>query len=98
MTMQYIGTGRLGPASGVAYTGTAGSSASMGSQTYKARVLCTTDAMVTTDGSDPSSTLGSANGAYCPAFSIEYFTVTPGQVVKAKQVSAGGSLYVVEIV
>jgi hypothetical protein len=93
MAQQYIGTGRIGPGKSVAYTGTAGATSAIGSQTYKVRVVVTTDAFVTTDGSTPSSTAG----AYVPALSPEVFTTTPGQVVKAVQVSAGGTLYVTEI-
>lgn len=90
---QYIGTGRLGPGKNVAYTGTAGATSAIGAQTYKVRVLVTTDAFVTTDSSTPSAT----SGAYLPALSPEYFTTTPGQIVKAVQVSAGGTLYVTEM-
>jgi hypothetical protein len=92
--MQYIGTGRLSTAQNVAYTGTAGTTSATGTQTYKVRVVVSTDAFVTTDGTTPSST----SGAYVPALSPEYFTTTPGQVVKAVQVSAAGTLYVTEII
>jgi hypothetical protein len=93
MSLQYIGTGRIGTANNVAYTGTAGSVGPVGSQTYKVRVLVTTDAFVTTDGSTPSGT----SGAYVPSGAPEYFTITPGQTIKAVQVSTGGTLYVTEI-
>ena len=91
---QFIGTGRIGPSQNVAYTGTAGATSAIGAQTYKVRVLVTTDAFVTTDGSTPSST----SGAYVPALLPEVFTTSPGQVVKAVQVSAGGTLYITEYV
>lgn len=92
---QYIGTGRLGVAQSVAYTATAGTITNpLGSQTYKVRVLVTTDAFVTTDGTTPSAT----SGAYVPALSPEYLTVTPGQKVSAVQVAASGSLFVTEII
>ena len=91
--VQYIGTARIGPSGNAAYTGTAGTY-TVGSQTYKIRVLVTTDAWVTTDGTTPSSTAG----AYVPASEPEYFTVSPGQTVKAAQVSTGGTLYVTECV
>jgi hypothetical protein len=91
--MQYIGTARLGIMQNVAYTGTAGVIANpIGAETYKVRVVVTTDAFVTTDGTTPSST----NGAYVPGLTAEYFTTTPGQKVSAVQVSAGGTLYVTE--
>lgn len=93
---QYIGTGRLGSvAQHVSYTGTAGVvAAGVSAGVTKIRVLVTTDAFVTMDGTTPSATAG----AYVPALSPEYFTVSPGQIVKAVQVSAGGDLYVVELV
>lgn len=92
---QYIGTGRIGPSGNAAFTGTAGTYGPVSAQTYKVRVLVTTDAFVTTDGSTPSSTVG----AYCPASpGVEYFTVTPGQTIRAVQVSAGGTMYVTEII
>jgi hypothetical protein len=94
MAQQYIGTGRIGPSGNVAYTGTAGSYGPVGAQTYKVRVLVTTDAFVTTDGSTPSSTAG----AYVVASTPEYFTVSPGQTVKAVQVASGGTMYVTECV
>lgn len=94
MTTQFTGTGRIGTSGNAAYTGTAGTYGPIGTQTYKVRVLVTTDAFVTTDGSTPSAT----GGAYVPGLSSEYFTTTPGQVVKAVQVSAGGTLYVTEII
>jgi hypothetical protein len=94
MAQQYIGTARIGPSGNVAYTGTAGSYGPVGAQTYKVRVLVTTDAWVTTDGSTPSSTAG----AYAVANTPEYFTVTPGQTIKAVQVASGGTMYVTECV
>ena len=92
--MQYVGTGRLGATSNVAYTATAGTATAVNAHTFKVRVLVSTDAFVTTDGTTPSST----NGAYVPALSAEYFTVTPGQSVKAVQVTTAGTLYTVEII
>lgn len=92
---QYIGTGRFGAAQNVAYTGAAGTvtnGVTVG--VTKVRVLTTTDAFVTTDGTTPSAT----SGAYVPALSPEYITVTPGQKVSAVQVTAGGTLYVTELV
>ena len=90
--MQYIGTGRIGAGFNAGYTGTAGTCGPIGSQCVRVRVVVTTDAFVTTDGTTPSAT----NGAYVVAFAPEYFTTTPGQSVKAVQVSAGGTLYVSE--
>jgi hypothetical protein len=93
MGQQYIGTGRLGTVQSVAYTGTAGTITNvLGTQTNKVRVLVTTDAFITTDGSTATS-----SGTYLPGLAAEYFTVTPGQKVSAIQVSAGGTLYVTEM-
>jgi hypothetical protein len=94
MALQYIGTGRIGASGNAAYTGTAGTYGPISTQTYKVRVLVTTDAFVTTDGSTPSST----SGAYVVANSPEYFTTTPGQSIKAVQVSSAGTMYVSEII
>jgi len=94
MSQQYIGTGRIGPSGNAAYTGTAGSYGPIGAQSYKVRVVVTTDAWVTTDGSTPSAT----SGAYVVALTPEVFTTTPGQTVKAVQVTAAGTLYVTEFI
>jgi len=92
--MQYIGTGRLGLTQNVAYSTTAGTiTNALGAQTYKVRVVTTTDAFITTDGTTATSA-----GAYLPALAVEYFTVSPGQKISAIQVSAAGTLYVTEIV
>lgn len=91
---QYIGTARIGPSGNAAYTGTAGSYGPIGAQVQKIRVLVTTDAWVTTDGSTPSATAG----AYVVALTPEYFTTSGGQTIKAVQVASGGTLYVTEVV
>jgi len=91
--MQYLGTGRLGTVQSVSYTGTAGTiTNAIGAQTYKVRVMVTTDAFITTDSSTATS-----SSSYLPAFMPEYFTVTPGQKVSAIQVASGGTLYVTEL-
>lgn len=94
-SQQYIGTGRLGTAQNVAYTGTAGAVTNgVSTGVTKVRVLVTTDAFVTTDGTTP----GPTSGAYIPALSAEYLTVTAGQKPAAVQVAAAGTLYVTELV
>jgi hypothetical protein len=91
---QYIGVGRIGAAQNVAYTGTAGTVTNgVTNGVQKVRVLVTTDAFVTMDGSTPSAT----SGAYVVGLAPEYFTVTSGQKVSAVQVSSSGTLYVTEI-
>lgn len=90
--MQYVGTARLGAFQSIAYTGTAGTIANpLSSQCYRVRVVVSTDAYITTDGS--TATVGAT---YLPALTPEYFTVSPGQKVSAIQVAAGGTLYVTE--
>ena len=92
--MQYIGTGRLDTHQSVAYTGTAGTIANVvGPQTYKVRVLVTTDAYIKIDKSPTATTAD----VYLPALQAEYFTLTPGMKVSAIQVSAGGTLHVTEL-
>lgn len=95
--MQYVGTGRIGTKQTVSYTGTAGTITNpIGTQTYRVRVICTSDAYVLPV--DGTAVATAATGAYMPALSVEYFTVTPGQKVSAIQVSASGTLEVVEVV
>lgn len=90
---QYIGTGRWGTTQNVAYTGSAGAIVTgVSSGVTKVRILTTTDAFVTTDGTVPTS----SNAAYVVALSPEYVTVTPGQKPQAVQVSAAGTMYVTE--
>jgi hypothetical protein len=91
---QYFGTGRLSTAQSVAYTGTAGTIANaVGSQTYKVRVVATTDCYIKIDNGPTATT----SDTLLPGLSAEYFTITPGQKVSAIQVSAGGTLNVTEI-
>lgn len=95
MAQQYIGTARIGTKQTAAYTGTAGTiTNAVGAQTYKVRVLCTTDAYVL--NVDGVAVAAAATGMYLPALTPEYITVTPGQKVSAIQVSSGGTLEVVE--
>jgi hypothetical protein len=94
MGIQYVGTGRLGTTQSVAYSATAGTIANpVGSQTYKVRVVCTSDAFVRVDD-NPTAT---ASDALLPGGSPEYFTITPGMKVSAIQSTAAGMLYVTEI-
>ena len=95
--MYYVGTGRLGAAQSVAYTATAGTVTNVfGPQTYRVRVVCTTDAYVL--NTDLGAAVTTTSGAYLPALQVEYFTVTPGQKMSAVQVAGAGTMYVAEIV
>lgn len=94
--MQYYGTGRLHTVQNITYTSTAGTiAAPIGSQTYRLRVLVTTDAYVKVGSGTPTATTADA---YLPGLIPEYFTCTPGQSVSAVQVSANGTLNVTEII
>ncbi len=92
MAQQYIGTARWGVQSTNTYTGTAGATTAISNGVSKARIMVTTDAYVTTDGTTPSVT----SGAYMVAYQPEYVTVNPGQAPKAVQVTTTGSIYVTE--
>lgn len=94
MMAQYWGTGRLGTHQSVAYTATAGTiTNAVAEQTYKVRLVCTTDAYVKV-GNAPTAT---TSDPIFPAGAVEYVTITPGQKVSAVQVSSGGTLSVTEI-
>ena len=94
MGIQYVGTGRLGTTQSVAYSTTAGTIANpVGSQTYKVRVVCSSDAFVRVDDSPTATT----SDAFLPGGAPEYFTITPGMKVSAIQSSAAGTLYVTEV-
>ena len=91
---QYIGTGRIGTSQNVAYTGTAGISRRLERKPTRYGF-----SLPLTHGSQRTALLRVRTaGAYVPALSPEYFTVTPGQATKAVQVAAGGTLYMTEII
>jgi hypothetical protein len=93
--MNYFGTGRLGTVQNAAY---AASSAAItnpvSSQTYKVRLVATTDCYVKIGDGTPTAT---TSDAYLPALSVEYFTITPGQKVAAVRVMVDGTLNVTEV-
>jgi hypothetical protein len=94
--MQYVGTGRLGTVQNASYSASSAAiSNPIGPQTYKVRLLATTDCFVRIGDGTPAAT---ASDTYLPALSAEYFTITPGQKVAAIRVSADGTLNVTEIV
>jgi Chitobiase/beta-hexosaminidase C-terminal domain len=94
MSSSSFSTGiRVAASGSVSYTASAGTYGPCAAATNKVRVLCTTDAYVTFDGSTPSS----SNGVYIVAKTAEAFLVTPGAAsIKAVQVASGGSLFVAE--
>lgn len=90
----FFGVGRQDTVQHVTYTATAGTiTNAVGAQTYKVRVLVTTDAYIKI-GNSPTAT---TNDTYMTAGLPEYFTITPGQKVSAVQVASGGTLNVTEI-
>lgn len=92
--MQYIGTGRLSTHQSAAYTTAAGTiTNAVGAQTYKVRIVCTTDAYVKVGDAPTAAT----SDPLFPAGSVEYVTITPGQKVSAIRNSADGSVHVTEI-
>jgi hypothetical protein len=92
--IQYVGTGRLGTVQSASYTDTAGTIANgVGPQTYKVRVVCTSDAFIVIDNSPTATT----SGTFMPAGEVEYFTITPGQKVSAVQSTDAGTLNVTEV-
>ena len=87
--------GLIGPSQSVAYTGTAGTVATaFGAQTRRVRVVTTTAAFVSF-GSSPTAT---TSDIYLPADTPEFFHVAPSSKVSAIQLSAGGTVYVTEMI
>lgn len=80
----------------VAYTATAGTITNpVGANTTVVRVYCTSDAHIAF-GAAPTAT---TNDTPIAADAPEYFRVTPGvDKISAVQQSAGGSLYVTEMI
>lgn len=93
MGIQYTGVARLLTHQSAAYTGTAGTITNpVAGQTYKVRVLVTTDAYIKIDDTPTATTAD----VYLPALEPEYFAITPGMKVSAIQVASGGTLHVTE--
>ena len=78
----------------IVYTSSSAASAAFGAQTYKVRLVATTDCRIRISDGTPTAV---ATDSYLPASAAEYFTVTPGQKVAAMQVSSAGTLNVTEI-
>lgn len=75
----------------VAYTGTAGTTAALPTETKAVRVVSTTDCFIEIT----TGTAAVANtGMYLPAYCPEYFECQGSGKVSAIQVSAAGSIYV----
>ncbi len=74
----------------VAYTGTAGTSAALDARVRLVRVWCTTDAYIAV-GAAPTAV---ATNIPLTAKVAEYFPISEGWKVSAKQISAGGNMHV----
>ena len=86
-------TFKQGATKSVAYTGTAGTTAAVGSKTTKARIWATTDCFVRIGDSLTATTSDMPVAAGIP----EYFDINPGQTVSFIQSQTGGSGYVTEM-
>jgi len=86
--MTIVSHGRPGKTQVIAYSGTPGTSAAVGSMTNRIRLVATTAALVT---------LGDATNLYLAPNWPEVFLVSGGQSLTVAQVSAGGNLYLTEL-
>lgn len=75
----------------VAYTGTAGTTAALPSNTEVVRVVATTDCFIEI-GASPTAVADT--GMYICALVPEYFSCPPNGKVSAIQVASGGTIYV----
>ncbi len=73
-----------------AYTGTAGTSAALDDRVRLVRVWCTTDAYIAV-GAAPTAV---ATNMPITAKVAEYFPISEGWKVSAKQISSGGNMHV----
>lgn len=86
-TLRYSGVSDV-----VAYTTTSVQSVAVPSNITEIRVVCTSNAWINI-GVNPTATAGD-NSLYMPAGLVEYFHVSPGQLVAVIQDSAAGNLCV----
>ena len=82
---------KLGASKTVAYTGTAGTTAEMGAQTYAVSITVTTAAFVALDKTATTA------DHFLPANTPLVVQCQPGQTVSAIQLSSNGSLYITEL-
>lgn len=79
----------------VAYTGTAGTSSAVGSQTYAVKLVATTNCHVkVTQAGTAATTSDTYIAGNAPA---EYVCVSPGDKISVVEDSAGGNLYITEL-
>ena len=74
-------------------------STAFGSQTYRVRLICTTDcyASFSATNASPSANASSATGMFLPASVPEVFIVPPNGIVAVIQASASGVLSITEL-
>jgi len=81
--------GRLDVTQNIALTTSPATSAAVGTQTYKIRLVATVAANIS---------IGDAASVLLPAMESEYFVCSPGQKVTATAVSGTGSLCMSEVI
>jgi len=86
--MTIVSHGRPGKTQVIPYTGTPATSAAIGPQTNRVRLVATTAALVS---------IGDATNLYLAANFPEVFLVSGGQALTVAQVSAAGNLYLTEL-
>ena len=82
---------RLGASQTVAYTGTAGTSSAVGTQTYAVSITVTTAAFVSLTGTATTS------DHFMAANTPLIVQCSPGQTVSAIQSATGGNLHITEL-
>ena len=83
---------RLSTTQKIAYTGVAGTSAAVGSQTRQVRVTLSSAGYIKI-----GSGAAVVTDTYMPANVPEYFAIQPGETVSAIQDAAGGNLLITEL-
>lgn len=92
-----IGTNpfRYGTVQKVAYTGTAGTSSAVGSQTYAVRLVASTACHVNISAAGTAAT--ATDGYIAANAPAEYVCVSPGDKISAIQDASGGNLWITEL-
>jgi hypothetical protein len=80
--------GRPGKTQTIAFTATPATSAAIGGQTYRVRLVATTAALIS---------IGDATGMYLAPNFPEVFVTSPGQTITVVQSSAAGNLCITEL-
>ena len=78
---------RLGTTQAVAYTGTAAPSTAFSSQCQQIRVVSNSSCHIAIG---PTGTVATTSSTYLPAHAVDYFTVSPGQVISSIRAGTAG--------